>query len=65
MDWNSRNNDQENSMKGEKKMPKHKTGTREEWLATRVDLLKAENTASFTTPIQRTLGVDGLWGMYQ
>ena len=29
-------------MKGEKKMPTHKTGTREEWLAERLELLKAE-----------------------
>ena len=29
-------------MKGEKTMTKHKTGTHEEWLAQRLDLLKAE-----------------------
>src|SRR5437667_11454179 len=29
-------------MKGEKTMTNHKTGTREEWLAARLDLLKAE-----------------------
>jgi predicted dithiol-disulfide oxidoreductase (DUF899 family) len=29
-------------MKGEKTMTKHKTGTREEWLAARIELLKAE-----------------------
>jgi hypothetical protein len=42
MDWNSTNNDQEHSMKGEKKMPTYKTGTREQWLAERLELLKAE-----------------------
>jgi Bacterial protein of unknown function (DUF899) len=42
MDWISRNNDQEHSMKGDKKMPTHKTGTREQWLAERLELLKAE-----------------------
>ncbi len=30
------------SKKGNKRMPKHTTGTREEWLAARLDLLKAE-----------------------
>jgi len=42
MEWNSGNHNDGHSMQGEKTMPAHKTGTREQWLAARLELLKAE-----------------------
>jgi predicted dithiol-disulfide oxidoreductase (DUF899 family) len=41
MEWNLATT-MEHSMKGEKTMAKHKTGTHEQWLAERLELLKAE-----------------------
>ena len=42
-------------------MTKHLTGTRQEWLAARLELPEAEK--DLTRRYAR--GLDGLWGMYQ
>ena len=49
-------------------MPKHKTGTRKEWLKERLDLLEGEKKhthAADDLARRRARGVDAMWGMYQ
>jgi len=52
----------------ENEMPKHKTGTRKEWLKERLDLLEGEKKhthAADDLARRRARGVDAMWGMYQ
>jgi hypothetical protein len=44
-------------------MTRHMTGTREEWLAARLELL--EDGVVYHTYSTYARGLDGLWGMYQ
>lgn len=44
-------------------MTTHRTGTRDEWLAARLELL--EDGIVYHTDSTYARGLDGLWGMYQ